>query len=268
LGDDESKISDMRVLITGAAGQIGSQVVDELAQSHELYLIDRRPVKGRASLVADLSRRPPKGRVERSLSSKSRRWSDTFEGAQVVVHLAANPRPDAPWEEILTNNIQATWNVLEAAANHHVRRVIFASSNWGVRAIEQELAPVCYLPDGPKIGSDSPPRPLTAYGMSKALGETTGKMFVDENLLESFVAVRIGHYSPDPFVKGRSRDIWIGADDLRSLFRRCVEAEFKGYHVVYGVSAQRTSPYDLSYTREFLRWEPCRSNELSSGSNG
>jgi len=44
----------MRVLITGAAGHIGSQIVDELAQSHDLYLIDRLPIKGRASLVADL----------------------------------------------------------------------------------------------------------------------------------------------------------------------------------------------------------------------
>jgi len=168
----------------------------------------------------------------------------------------------------LPNNIQATWNVLEAAANHHVRRVVFASSNWAVRAPELELAPDCYLPKGPKIGSDSAPRPVNAYGMSKAFGEIAGKMFVDQNLLESFVAVRIGHYSPQPFVKGRSRDIWIGAEDLRSLFRRCVEAEFRGYHVVYGVSAQRTSPYDLSYTRSLLQWEPCRLNELSCASKG
>ena len=120
------------------------------------------------------------------------------------------------------------------------------------------MAPECYLPEGPKIGSDSASRPVNAYGMSKAFGEIAGKMFVDQNLLESFVAVRIGHYSPQPFVKGRSRDIWIGAEDVRNLLQRCVEAEFKGYHVVYGVSAQRTSPFDLSYTRKFLQWEPCQ----------
>lgn len=258
----------MRVLITGAAGQIGRQIVDELSRDYELCLIDRLPIKGRASLVTDLSRPPPRGLLGRLFNSKSKRWSDMFEGAQVVIHLAANPRPDAPWEEILPNNIQTTWNVIEAAADHHVRRVIFASSNWSVRAIERELAPACYLPEGPKIGSDTPPCPLTAYGMSKALGETAGNMFVDDNLLESFVAVRIGHYSPVPIIKGRSRDLWIGAEDLRNLFRRCVEVEFKGHHVVYGVSAQRTSPYDLSYTRKLLQWGPCRSNERPCGSNG
>jgi nucleoside-diphosphate-sugar epimerase len=258
----------MRVLITGAAGQIGRQVVDELGQSHELCLIDRRPIKRSDSLVADLSRRPPTSRFGSWLASTSRRWNDMFEGVQVVVHLAADPRPKASWQEILRHNIQVTWNVLEAAANHQVSRVVFASSNWGVRAIEKELAPDCYLPNGPKIGSDSPPRPLTAYGMSKAFGEMTGKMFVDENRLESFVAVRIGHYASKSFVNRRSRDLWISAEDLRNLIRRCVEMQFDGYHVVYGVSAQATSPYDLSYTRRLLQWEPCRLNECSADSNG
>lgn len=251
----------MKVVITGAAGGIGAQIIDEFSKAHEIYLIDRVKISERKTVVCDLS--------------KPRFWRKPLEGcgiyisgltralsrADVILHLAAEALPEAPWKRILRDNIQATQHVMDAAVRHRVPRLIYASSNWAVKAVERELAPACYLPDGPKIGSDVPPRPLTAYGVSKALGEITGKMFVDQNLLESFVAVRIGHYSREPLITGPSRDLWIGADDLRSLLLRCVEADLRGYHVVYGVSAQRTAPYDLTYTRKLLQWEPHQTNE-------
>jgi nucleoside-diphosphate-sugar epimerase len=246
----------MRVVITGAAGRIGRQVVEELSASHELLCIDRRPVKGRKSLVVDLSQRPTTRAWRNWLGSKSSHWSDAFEGAQVVVHLSANPDQLAKWEKVLPDNIQGTWNVIAAAAQHAVSRVVFASSNWAVKALERASAPDCYQPNGPKIGSDAPPQPITAYGLSKAFGEQAGRMFVDEGKLKTFVAVRIGNYAPQPSKDEISRDRWIGAEDIRTLFRRCVEADLKGFHVVYGVSAQTTAPYDLSHTRKLLAWEP------------
>jgi nucleoside-diphosphate-sugar epimerase len=221
----------MRIVITGAAGQIASQLLEELSCDHDLSLIDRRPVFGRQSIIGDLSMRSGGWRW---LEHKSARWSDVFAGAQVVVHLAADSAPAASWGIILPNNIQATFNVLQAASDHGVRRVVFASSNWAVKALEQKLAPDCYGPDGVKIDSETPPFPLTAYGLSKGFGELAGKMFVDE------------------VVRAR----WIGVEDTRSLFRRCVEADIKGFHVVYGVSAQKTAPYDLSHTQQLLSWFP------------
>jgi uronate dehydrogenase len=246
----------MRVVITGAAGHIGSELVEELSQSHELCLIDLRPLKARKSIIADLSRRPVTNGWRRWLNFKSSRWSDAFAGAKVVVHLAANIQPLAPWEKVLPDNIQATWHVLEAAAMHRVPRVVFASSNWAVKAVENELAPSCYDPSGPKIDSQTPPFSLTTYGLSKAFGELAGRMFVDEGKLETFVAVRIGNYQPKPSTDEIVRVRWIGVDDIRSLFRRCVEADLKGFHVVYAVSAQKTAPYDLSHTRQALSWSP------------
>ena len=120
----------MRIIITGAAGRIGSTLVEELSGEHELCLMDRTAVPGRTSLVTDLT-----------ISQELR--TNIFEGYAAVIHLAADARNLAPWESVLHDNIEATWNVIEAAARNNVRRVIFASSNWAVKARERALAPAC-----------------------------------------------------------------------------------------------------------------------------
>jgi len=249
----------MRVVITGAAGRIGSEMVEELSGVHELCLVDRSPIPRRASIVADLARSRATSRWRPWSGLRPPRWTEAFDGADVVLHLAADMRNQAPWERVLHDNIEATWNVIEAAARHRVRRVVFASSNWAVKAVERALAPACYTPAGPKIISDVPPRPSSPYGLSKAFGELTGRMFVDQGQLGSFVAVRIGYYHPDPPLDENLRRLWIGTQDLRSLLGCCVEAKFDGFHVVYGTSAQPTAPYDLSYTCRLLSWEPRQS---------
>jgi NAD+ dependent glucose-6-phosphate dehydrogenase len=247
----------MRVIITGAAGQIGTQIVEELCATHEICLMDRLPVPGRKSLITNLSTGHSRMHWRRWLKvARSPRWMESFNGADVVLHLAADQNPTVPERQLLFSNMQTTLNVIKAAARHRVPRVVFASSNWAVKAWERESAPSCYTPDGPKIGSDAPPRPITYYGIYKALGEINGRMVVDQGRLGSFVAVRIGSYEPAPPEDEERRHRWIGTQDIRSLLRHCVEAEFKGFHVVYGVSAQPTAPYDLSHTRRLLCWEP------------
>jgi len=246
----------MRVVVTGAAGQIGTQMAEELSEAHELILIDRMSMPGKKSVVADLAANPSNS--ERTWWSFWRKpWSSFFDGADVIVHLAGDVRNYAPWEHVLRDNIQVTWNVIEAAAKYRVPRVVFASSNWAVKSLERSLAPACYQPDGHKIGSADAPQPLSPYGISKALGELAGRMFVDQRLLRSFVAVRIGAYGLEPNKSDeRLRAIWIGVQDLRSLLRRCVESSLEGFHVVYGVSDQPSAPYDLSYTCKCLSWQP------------
>ena len=187
----------MRVVITGAAGRIGIQMVEELSEAHELSLIDRVPVPGQKVGCCRSCQNQAARRENVVAFSDVHLGADSFEGADVVLHLAADVRNDAPWESVFRDNIKATWNVIEAAARYRVPRVVFASSNWAVRSLEQSLAPACYQPGGPKIGSADSPQPLRPYGISKALGELAGRMFVDQRQLRSFVAVRIGAYAPE-----------------------------------------------------------------------
>ena len=243
----------MNVLITGASGIIGREIVKDLSSRHKLRLLDCKPFPDSASIITDLSQCDGEVRLNNCHNYKLKRWADAFKAVEVVVHLAVDASLFSTWRH---NNIQLTWNVFQATTKHRVRRVVYASSNWAVKALELELAPACYSPNGPKIGSNAYPRPKTPYGIGKACGELTGRMMVEDKELNSFVAVRIGSYNPNPTKDEPYRQLGITKNDLCSLFRSCVEAEFNGFHVAYGVSAQKKAPYDLSYTRRLLSWKP------------
>jgi uronate dehydrogenase len=245
----------MRIVITGAAGNIGRIATEELEEDHDLVLVDRRRVAGRSSIVGDLS----SADSAPSRRGRGARWETAFADADVVLHLAAVLHGASfragGWARIRRDNIDATWNVLEAAAWHRVPRVVMGSSGWAIRATDHDREGSAGHEIG--IGSDAAPRPLTTYGLSKAIGEIAGRMFVDEGRLQTLIAVRIGHCPPEgrhslnPWLRRR----WIGRRDMASLLRRCVEADVTGYHVVYGVSVP-DSPYDLTHTRRLLDWLP------------
>src|SRR5262245_59141996 len=129
----------MRVIITGAAGQIGREMVSELAQTHELRLIDRYATIKGPSVVANLAPNRLTSYWNPWLKSRPPSWMKMFEGADIVIHLAAYLRHDLNWPQVLHDNIQVTWNVLEAAVKYRVSRVVFASSNWAVKATERAL---------------------------------------------------------------------------------------------------------------------------------
>lgn len=243
----------MLVTITGARGRIGRHLVEELDGAYELRLIDRGRADGPPCVVADLSQGqpPPRRGWRRWTPRRTPRWERAFEGSDVIVHLAANANPRAVWPVVLRDNVQATWNVLDAATRHGARRVVLASSCRWVLGLERE--PVAGWA-GLRIGSSTPPRPRSAYGLSKAWAELAGRMFVDDGRLRSVVAVRIGHFKAEEPAGEEERRLWLRPSDARTLLRRCVEAELDGFHIVYGLSGQAASWVDLSYTRELLEW--------------
>ena len=137
----------MRIVVTGAAGKIGREIIEDLSDSHELILVDRKSIPGHRSTTLDLSRcHKYTGSHTHSFigSLKARAWKKAMNGAEVIVHLAEDPDQNAPHRQVLENNIQATWNVFHAAATHKVRRVVYASSKWAVKLVEQQLSPGCY----------------------------------------------------------------------------------------------------------------------------
>ena len=104
----------MKILVTGAAGRVGSAVVKGLKDRYSLRGFDRVPTPElEDAVVGDIT---------------------DFDGVliatqdmEAVIHLAGNPSSGAPWEEILPNNFIGTYNVFEAARQNGVRRIAFAS---------------------------------------------------------------------------------------------------------------------------------------------
>jgi nucleoside-diphosphate-sugar epimerase len=87
------------------------------------------------------------------------------QGNEVIVHLAglADDRAGSP-EEIMAVNVLGTWNVLLAAVDAGVSRVVYASSGKALGLLERDPA---YLP----VDDEHPGLPSRPYGLSKWLAE-------------------------------------------------------------------------------------------------
>lgn len=218
----------MRIVVTGARGRIGRTVIPYLEARHEVVGIDVRAPRRSPVLRADLSRRP--GRLARALGRGRSRWQRSFDGADAVLHLAAVVNPASTWPQVLESNIKATWNVLEAASEHRIPRVVFASSLWSVMGILEQRGRDG-LPEDPQVLN-----PVGAYGMSKGVGEMAGRMFVKTGRLRTFVAVRIGIFhrktpKSDPF------GVHVRPDELNELLRDSLEGDLGGFHLRYAIGA-------------------------------
>jgi uronate dehydrogenase len=216
-----------RVLITGAAGGIGSVLRAGLRGRYPLLrLLDRRPVDaagaGAESVVADLD--------DFAAAEAATR------GIDCVVHLAGVPR-EAPWDDILRSNIAATYNVFEAARRNEVERIVFASSNHVMG----------YYPVGCRIDATMPPRPDSRYGLSKVFGEALGRLYADKHGM-SVACMRIGSFRDRPR-KARELRTWISHRDMVQLVTRSIEAPAFHFLVVYGVSANTRREWHDDATR-------------------
>lgn len=214
------------VLVTGAAGDVGTHLRRELAGRYALRVSDLRPVrkfhKSERYLRADVSKMADALRITK--------------GVDAVVHLGGYS-VEGPWKEILPANIVGCYNVFEAARINGVKRIVFPSSNHAAGFYRRDEL----------IDHRVPPKPDSRYGVSKVFGEALASLYADKYGME-VLCIRIGNVNPAPIDK-RRLSIWLSPRDLAQLVTIGIEHPQIRFEVVYGVSANTRSWYDNSNAR-------------------
>jgi UDP-glucose 4-epimerase len=153
----------LRIFVTGAAGFIGSNMVDRLlAAGHGVVGFDNLST-GRRQFLFGAARHPEFTLHEGDLLDRPA-LTKAMHGAELVIHLAANADvrfgTDHPRKDLDQNTI-ATWNVLEAMREQGCKRIVFSST--GSIYGEPEIFPT----------PETCPFPLqtSLYGASKLAAE-------------------------------------------------------------------------------------------------
>ena len=224
-----------RILITGAAGQIGRALRGGLRGAYPLLrLLDIAPLgpaaAGEEVLTGDIRDAPAMDKATA--------------GIDCVVHLAGQST-EAGWDKVLPLNIEGCYNVFEAGRKSGVKRVVFASSNHAIGFHRRERF----------IDDQVLPRPDTRYGVSKVFGEALSRLYADKYGM-NVACLRIGTFiEPDRPRDARQLLTWISHRDMVQLVRRCIDHPQYHFVVVYGVSNNLRSRWDNTNAK-FLGYRP------------
>ncbi|MBU1102871.1 NAD-dependent epimerase/dehydratase family protein [Patescibacteria group bacterium] len=152
-----------KCLVTGGAGFIGSNLVDELiSRGYEVVIIDNLSTGKRENLN-------PKAEFHELDIRDLEKIKPLFEGVDYVFHTAALPRVQPSILDPITShdvNVNGTLNVLKAAVDAKVKKVIYSASSSAYG--NQEIMP---------LREDMPASPLSPYALHKHLGELYCRLF-------------------------------------------------------------------------------------------
>jgi uronate dehydrogenase len=235
-----------RVLVTGAGGAVGKAVVLEL-KARGFYVVgldlgeSNEADESQVGSIADLDA------VRKAMA-----------GVEAVVHLAAEPNDCDFVTRLVPANVIGPYNVLQAAKDAGVQRVILASSAQaatGVAGIRERLVT---MEDGSA--------PTNHYGLTKVWMEEMGRMYARVHKL-SVISVRIGWLIRNATEAQRAKKVkhlpgmYLSARDAGRLFAACVQSTFPGPGeeiTVYGMGRGYGGPDGLDITPavEKLGYEP------------
>lgn len=224
-----------RLLITGAAGHLGTEMRERLAPLAETL---------RLGDIAPISVPGPNEEAVRCDLADLEGMKRLVAGCDGIVHLGGIAG-ERPFDEILQGNILGVYNLFEAARANGMPRIVFASSYHVVGY---------YPPDGAqRLRPSDPMRPDSLYGVSKCFGEAIASMYHSKFGQETLL-VRIGSCFSRPRHRGML-STWLSADDLARLIARAFEVDQLGCPIVWGVSDNPAGWWDNSETA-WLGWVP------------
>ena len=258
------------VLITGAAGYVASQMLATLRERYETVLLDAS-IKNRQGDDVDGVE------IVDLIDPDRSKYEKHFEGVDAVVHLGYKRREGSLADHFFDEkqNVEMAYNVLRAAYDAGVPRVVMASSNHAADWYEHAL-----IHNRKKEMLDPYELPLSDnfYGWAKATYEHMGFLFACGSFGRRMgtVMVRIGgpretdvsRFRDDPAWYKRELGAYISARDLTQLFVKAIETpNIENEHgipwlVVYGISNNTRAFWSLTSARGVLGYEPEDDSEV------
>ena len=204
-----------------------------------MRLADVRP-------VADLDRH--RSHVELDITDLEA-FAAACEGIHTVLHLAADPSPQADfYQSLLSLNIIGGYNGFEAARRAGCRRLVFASS---INAV------LGYGKEGRKASWEVPVYPQNVYGATKCWGEALARAYDHEHAL-SCICVRLHSptFDQSNFAEDAT-DGGISPRDASNLFAACIDADEEvGFAIIHGASHHKDNWFLVSSSDPRLAYEP------------
>ncbi len=178
----------MKFIVTGGAGFIGSNLAEELAGKGKVIIVDNLST-GKIKNIRNLIDNEDMDveLIKRSITSINA-LNEIFKDADCVFHLAAIPSVQHSVENPLNTNevnIKGTLNVLIAARDSGVKKVVFTSS-CSIYGDTSELS----------VREDMKPDPLSPYAVSKLAGEYYCNVFSEVYGLKTVCLRYFNVYGP------------------------------------------------------------------------
>jgi uronate dehydrogenase len=219
-----------QILVTGSAGTVGRPLCEELGRrGHVVRALDVAPTPEVAdAVIADVA--------------DAAAVQAAMRGMDAVVHLAAQPH-ERPFPELVGPNVIGLYNVMDAAREQAVKRVVLASSMmivWGGRAA-----------GGPAGVHDR--RPNNHYALTKVWAEQMGELYA-RRFGMSVLAVRLGWMVRTPDEARHMTELGIfdcyvsRADGARALAAAVRVFDMEPARRLLGFEAQQRWPEGLPFS--------------------
>src|SRR3569623_2353694 len=213
-----------RILITGAAGNLGRVLRERLRGSFPILRLSDRDEMAPAG---------PGEEVVRCDLADAAATAKPCEGVDAILHFGGRSL-EGTWPEVLGPNIVGAINLWEGARLAGVERIVFASSNHVVGLYRR----------AEHFDHRVMPRPDGRYGLSKAVGEDLAALYAFKHGIKAF-CMRIGSCFGNPSNR-RMLSTWLSFADFERLVRVGLTADYL-FEIVYGQTRNTRAFWDNSY---------------------